>query len=287
VQIAFLGFGLIAGSVARAVRVRRPEWHIAAWSPSGDGPRAARADGVLDQAPKSPAAAMEGADLVVLGAPPLATLELLDRLGGPLHDALGSDTVVTDVASTKRLIVARAVALDLPFVGGHPMAGSDATGYGAADADLFAGRPWILCGGAANVVSRVETLVAAVGARRVLMDPAAHDAAVSAISHLPLVASVALVEAVAGGSSPDWPDARDLAAGGWRDMSRLARGDPEMGAGILATNADFVAARLRTLRAVIDEWLAMLEPEPDQGALRDRLERARDALDIPLAGGPG
>jgi hypothetical protein len=57
-----------------------------------------------------------------------------------------------------------------------------------------------------------------------------------------------------------------------------------MGAGILATNADFVARRLRNLRAAIDEWLAMLEPEPDQGALRDRLERARDALDTPLAG---
>jgi prephenate dehydrogenase len=118
------------------------------------------------------------------------------------------------------------------------------------------------------------------------MDPAAHDAAVAAISHLPLVASVALVEAVAGGSRPEWLEARNLAAGGWRDMSRLARGDPEMGAGILATNADFVAGRLRTLQAVIDEWLAMLEPEPDQAALRDRLERARDALDTPLAGGP-
>jgi prephenate dehydrogenase len=110
---------------------------------------------------------------------------------------------------------------------------------------------------------------------------------VSAISHLPLVASVALVEAVAGGSSPVWLDARDLAAGGWRDMSRLARGDPEMGAGILATNAGEVAGRLRTLRAIIDEWLAMLEPEPDQAALRDRLERARDALDAPLGGGSG
>ena len=84
------------------------------------------------------------------------------------------------------------------------------------------------------------------------MDAATHDRAVAAISHLPLVASLALADAAL--ASADWPVARQLAAQGWRDMTRLARGDPAMGGGMLATNAPAVAERLRELRAVLDEW---------------------------------
>ena len=108
----------------------------------------------------------------------------------------------------------------------------------------------------------MATLARACHARPVAMDAAEHDAAVAAISHLPLVLAAALVEAVsgpAGAPRADWPQAADLAAGGWRDMTRLARGDAAMGAGILATNGPAVAARLRDLRAVIDDWLAALE----------------------------
>jgi prephenate dehydrogenase len=109
-----------------------------------------------------------------------------------------------------------------------------------------------------------------------------HDAAVAAISHLPLVVSVALVEAMTAQS--DWPAARDLAAGGWAGMTRLARGDATMGAGILATNAVATAARLRALRTVIDDWLALLGDIEADGAgfpaearlLGARLAAARD-----------
>ena len=121
------------------------------------------------------------------------------------------------------------------------------------------------------------------------MDAAEHDAAVAAISHLPLVLAAALVEAVsgpAGAPRADWPQAAGLAAGGWRDMTRLARGDAAMGAGILATNGPAVAARLRDLRAVIDDWLAALERPggPDEAALADRLEAARARLEEPPRG---
>ena len=279
-RLAILGFGLIGGSIARALRSRgrSDDWSIVAWSPTGVGTAAARADGVIDVAATDAGQAVGGADLIVIASPPLATLALLDELGGTLRGALAPDVAITDVASTKRRITARAAELELPFAGGHPMAGTDATGYPAADPDLFADRPWVICPGTPEAASRTEALAAAVGARAVRMDPVTHDAAVAAISHLPLLLSAALVEAVAGGGSPDWPVARDLAAGGWRDMSRLARGDPGMGGGILATNADNVAGQLRALRTVIDEWLAMLEAEPDASALRDRLERAREAL---------
>ena len=115
------------------------------------------------------------------------------------------------------------------------------------------------------------------------MEAGRHDRLVAAISHLPLLGSVLLVETVTGSPgepSPDWEDAAHLAASGWRDTTRLARGDTTMGADILATNAAAVATLLRAQRAGVDDWLALLEAPggPDVDAIRARLEDARSRL---------
>ena len=283
-HVAFLGLGLIGGSVARAASAAGFATRITAWTPDGTGPAAARRDGIVAAA--SAADAIRGAGLVVLAAPPLACLTLLDQLAGPLTADLQPDVVITDVASTKATIVARARSHGLRFVGGHPMAGGETTGYEAADPDLLRDRPWVIVPAqpadtAAD--ARVADLATACGARPMTMTAIDHDAAVAAISHLPLVLSVGLVEAMAG--APDWAVARELAAGGWAGMTRLARGDATMGAGILATNASATADRLRVLRDVIDEWLALLAVDGgDPAALRGRLAAARD---LALAADPG
>jgi len=135
----------------------------------------------------------------------------------------------------------------------------------------------------AEDLARAEGLATATGARTVRMLAAGHDAAVAAISHMPLVVAAALVESVAGPHwAESWPAARDLAASGWRDMTRLAKGDPEMGAGILATNAAPVADRLRHMRDALDLWIAQLEEEAavDADALRSRLAAARATFDV-------
>lgn len=307
-RIALLGFGLIGGSIARAVRRSEGGFSISAWSPSGAGPRAALAAGVVDAAPREPADALDGADLVVLAAPPLDCLALLDHLAGPWSDALAPGTTITDVASTKGAIVARADALGLPFVGGHPMAGRETTGFGAATAELFEDRPWVIVpGGSAGEadLERVALLARTCGARPVRLTAAEHDAATAAVSHLPLILAAALAEAVAGGIArrpdPAWPLARDLAAGAWRDMTRIARGDPAMAAGIVATNGAEVAARLAVVLDVLERWRLALEapggPDPIRllaafAAVRERLEdRApKDggrAAGDPAEGGPG
>jgi prephenate dehydrogenase len=283
-RVAILGLGQIGGSVGRALVAAGDPWRVAGWTRSDDARRAATADGIETKASIGDACA--GADLIVLAAPPLACLELLDALAGPLQASLEPGAVITDVASTKVAICTRAWAHGLRFVGGHPMAGREATGYGAADSGLFVGRPWVftvpdpaeadLDPGAEE---RVVDLATACGADVVRLDPAEHDAAVAAISHLPLVVAAALVEAIASG--PDWPVAERLAAGGWASMTRLARGDVEMGAGILATNGLPVAARLRDLRDVLDGWLAQLETTPaDPSQLRERLVSARRQLGV-------
>ncbi len=278
-RIAILGLGLIGGSIARAVAVTG--WQVSAWTPSGDGPRRAGPDGV--RAATSLADAVTDADLVVLAAPPLAALDLVDALAG-LGSALSPETVVTDVVSTKAEIVARARVAGLRFVGGHPLAGRETSGYAAGDAELFRGRPWVIVPTNppdAEGVARVEALVAACGAIPVRMSADDHDNAVAWISHVPLVVSAALVETAA--ASAEWTRAESLASSGWAGMTRLARGDVAMGTGILATNADAVAARLSDLSDALAAWADDLrQPDAAHRAER-RLAAARRILDSEAA----
>jgi len=284
-RIAFLGLGLIGGSIAQALRGSGCTSSLAAWTPSLVGPEAALQAGIIDEVAVVPEIAIAGAGLVILAGPPTAVLEAVAGEGSVVGwGTLAPGAVVTDTASTKAAIVAAADVAGLPFVGGHPMAGRETSGFAAATADLFVDRPWVVTRGASTPEGGpelVEALAVAVGARPVALAPAAHDAAVAAISHLPLVAAAALVDAVADDSA-DWATARALAASGWRDMTRLARGDVEMGAGILATNAPAVAARLRAYRDVIDAWISELEGRAGTvhgASLRARLAAARDVLE--------
>ncbi len=288
-HIGFIGFGLIGGSIARAVRAdrTRSSWTMGAWSPSGEGPARAAADGIIDRAAGSAAEALRDADLVVLAAPPTACLVALDDLAGKWRTSLSVTAVITDVASTKVALLEQADAVGLRYVGGHPMAGLELTGYPAGRADLFVDRPWVVIPGrvaSPGDVERVTSLAEACRARVLPMDAVTHDRAVAGISHLPLILAAALVESVAGpGSGPpraDWPTVAQLAAGGWRDMTRLARGDATMGAGIAATNASALAERIREFQATLEAWRTELERPggPDQSAIADRLRAAAERL---------
>ncbi len=278
-RVTFLGLGLIGGSIARALRAADPGaagWELTAWSPNGRGPGEARASGTIDRAAVTAESALDGADLVVLAAPPLACAALLDLLGDQWRAELPAGATVTDVASTKGALRRRALLAGVPYVGGHPMAGRERSGFAAGDPDLFRGRPWVITDAVAGGdPERVSELAGACGAHVVRLDADAHDRLVAAISHLPLLASVALVEAVAGRppmvgeeldqpTPHDWEDAMALAASGWRDTTRLARGDITMGAEIVATNAPAIAARLRTYRDRLDEWIALLDAAGDR-----------------------
>jgi prephenate dehydrogenase len=284
-RLTFLGFGLIGGSIARAIRAGPGDWTITAWTPTGVGPTAGVVAGIVDRAAPTPEDALVGADLVVLAAPASDCLAMLDELAGGWSSSLDPDAVITDVASTKSALVLRATALGLRFVGGHPMAGRETSGFRASDAGLLADRPWVVVPTPDDqAVARVEDLVRATGARPVPMSAGAHDAAVAAISHLPLLTSVALVETIAGGldgPTDDWPEAAVLAASGWRDATRLARGDVAMGAGIIGTNAEAIADRVRDLVSVLQDWLVELERPggPDHDLVRRRLQGARERLE--------
>jgi prephenate dehydrogenase len=284
-RVGFLGLGLIGGSVARALRASGGDWWVGAWTPVGTGPRAALAAGAIDAAFDDAAALVAESDVVVLAAPPVACVELLGLLGGVWRPALRPGVTVTDVASTKLALQQAAAHARLPWVGGHPMAGRETSGFDAAEATLFHGRPWVITGAiGGGDPAVVRALATACGAVPMELEAAEHDGLVAAISHLPLLTSVALVESVTGspGAAPaDWAAASALAASGWRDTTRLARGDTSMGAEIAATNAGPLAARLRAYRDAIDVWLELLEAPggPDAGAIRARLNAAKDRLE--------
>jgi len=289
-HIAFIGFGLIGGSIARAVRAGEASrhWTMSAWSPSGRGPQAAAVEGTIDRAGPTPESALVGADLVVLAGPPTACLIEIGDLAGRWSASLQRGAVVTDVASSKAALLERADGAGLRYVGGHPMAGLEVSGYAAGRADLFVDRPWVIVPGRVaelSDVGRVVALAEACRARVIMMDGPTHDRAVAGISHLPLILAAALVESVAGPlpNEPrgDWLAATALAASGWRDMTRLARGDPDMGAGIVATNAAALAERLRNLQTTLDIWRLELERPggPDEDAVADRLGAAKARLE--------
>ncbi|MFI5254317.1 MAG: prephenate dehydrogenase [Candidatus Limnocylindrales bacterium] len=274
VRLAILGFGLIGGSIARALATRDPGgWRVSAWSRSPAAPERALREGIVADVPGELLAACADAHLVLLAASPAANVDLVARVGPAIAVA---GQLLTDVTGVQRPVaVAAGRVPGLRFVGGHPLSGRETRGYGAASPDLFVDRPWaILPGPAASAadVDLVRRLALACGALPVELDATAHDRAVATISHLPLLAAVALVEAAAALPGSDL--AVRLAAGGWRDATRLARGDPELGAGMLALNADLAGEALRGYRARLEAWqerLAGIVASADPGAAVEAL----------------
>jgi len=278
-RVAIIGLGLIGGSIARALAAREPgRWHVTAWS-RGRAPEEALGEGAVQAVAGTPDEAVGAADveLVVLAAAPAANLELLRRLGPLL---VSGTATLTDVTSVQRPIAAAADAVPgLRFVGGHPMAGREQRGYAAASPDLFVDRPWLVLPGPGardEDITRVEALATACGARSRRIDPATHDRMVAAVSHLPLLVSAALAEAVT--TSPDWPAAVELAAGGWRDTTRLARGDPVLGAGIASLNRDEILVALDRFEYALAAWRTDLSAG-ERGGLAEHFERVRSALE--------
>jgi len=160
-----------------------------------------------------------------------------------------------------------AAAAGIDLVGGHPMCGREAAGIDGADSDLFKGAPWILT----RYDQTVSDLVEAAGAHPLVMDAATHDRLVAGVSHAALMLSVGYVLALSGRA--DWPEAARVAATGFRDMSRLAGGDPELAAGIARTNRD-------NLLELLDEGSRSLSKlrrhlEADDGRLVELFEEAR------------
>lgn len=279
-RLAVIGVGLLGGSVARAARARGLVREIVGIGRDASRLAPALDDGTLDRATTDVAAGVGEADFVVLAAP----VGAIERLLETVWPVLAPETVVTDVGSTKQGIVAAALRLAAArprqFVGSHPMAGSEQSGYGVARAELFQGATVIVTPTDASpppAVKAVTTFWEALGAGRILtLDPETHDRVVAAVSHLPHLVACALVDGVERFD----PASFDVAARGFRDTTRIAAGDPEVWGEIFLANRGPLAASLREFLRSLAE-LSRLVETGDVGALRAALahiRRRREAL---------
>jgi prephenate dehydrogenase len=281
-RISILGTGLIGGSLGLAWQERRPDCTIL----GHDRPEvldAAEARGAIDEKAADPVTAVETADLVVLATPLSSIVKLLDTVA----DHVPSGAYVTDVGSVKQPVLDQAqdvLPADVHFVGGHPMAGAEQGGIDHADPLLFENAVYALCpldadaGHSLDAFAPVLDLVEATGARPLPIAPERHDRLVAAVSHLPQLLAVALVNTVA--ESDDAPTAAnlplELAGGGFRDMTRIAASPFDLWRDILVGNEgaihDAISRFRRTLRGLRNRLI-----EQDLDALEEAFSDAQQA----------
>lgn len=269
-RVAVIGLGLIGGSIALALQARGLARTVVACDPNLTQIAAAAERGLIEQGYSRATDAVVGADAVLLAAPVRAILTLLPQIGPRLEPGC----FVMDFGSTKQEITGAMARLPdhVGAVGGHPMAGKEISGLDAAESDLFEGATIALCPTTRSheaARARADWLVSGLGARPLWCDAAEHDAAVARVSHLPYLAAAA----VATAGRPDGL-ARELAAAGYRDSTRLAVSDPRMMLDILLTNRDAVRPAVHALRCVLDDLERHLEQQ-DEAALEAWMRRAR------------
>jgi prephenate dehydrogenase len=269
VNVAVIGLGLIGGSLMQALAAGGHQ--VVGF----DADPATRGN-VRTAAARTPADrrwqiagtirdAIGGAELVVLAVP----LPALDTVFAELADFAGLVTDVTSVKGPVRALATRHLRLGT-FIGGHPMAGKETSGFAAADPSLFEGCSWVLClDGNLPDWLRLARLFTELGARVVPATADEHDKAVAAVSHVPHLLAAALTSAVA-----DDPLAATLAAGSFRDASRVAATRPELTAAMCGGNAAAVGPALESVLKVLDDLYDALDTPDPVAALRPLLARA-------------
>jgi prephenate dehydrogenase len=272
-RLSLVGLGLLGGSVAKAARAQGLADEIVAVGRERARLEPALREGTVDRISTSLEEGVAGADFCLL-ATPVATLTAL--LPAVWH-ALPADALLTDVGSTKTGIVRAAEALGrtrpLGFVGSHPMAGSEQSGYAVSRPDLFHRATVILTPTErtdSHAVKQVGAFWEALGGRLVTLDPVTHDRATAAISHLPHLVADALVDAVVRMD----PRFLEVAGRGFRDTTRIAASDPRVWREIFQENRAGLAEALGAFRAALDELERLLDTG-DVTAIEAALDRIR------------
>jgi prephenate dehydrogenase len=248
-----IGTGLIGGSIGLALRARG--WHVTGRDADPAHAELALSLGALDALGDDP-----DAELTFV-ATPLESVE--HEVTSILGASRAAGAVVTDVAGVKAPLARR---IEHPrFVGGHPMAGSEQVGVEGADSELFVGATWVLTPTGntdPDAYARVRAVVSSMGAEVVALSPAQHDTLVAVVSHVPHLTAATLMN-LADRASEEHAALLRLAAGGFRDMTRVAAGQPAIWPDVCAENSDAIVS---TLDALLGDLAAMR----DRVATRDR-----------------
>lgn len=268
-----VGTGLIGGSVGLALRAQG--WTVAAVDADPEVASHAVTVGAADSVGYD-----DGCELVVIAAPvgavPDLAREALER----------TEAVVTDVGSTKGDICTS--VQHERFVGGHPMAGSEQDGLAGAHAELFTGATWVVTPVAATAESSLLTVlqvVRSLGAETIVLRPEIHDQLVAQVSHVPHLTAATLMN-LAAATSIEHRSLLRLAAGGFRDMTRISAGRPSIWPDICAANAEAIAAGLDELIDALGEMRDRVV-KGDRDGILEVLTEARSArVNLPVGYGP-
>ncbi|WP_338776785.1 prephenate dehydrogenase [Metabacillus sp. FJAT-52054] len=253
-NLFFIGLGLIGGSLAMAVKKEHPSCRIAGYDIEPEQAQLGVTLGVIDEAVLSIEDGAKHADCIILSAPVQQTLLIMDQLS---KMTLKKGVIITDVGSTKETIALHANKIfteDMIFIGGHPMAGSHKSGVSAAKAHLFENAFYVLCDSSeehAPYIEELKTLFAGTKANFVIMNPKEHDLITGVISHFPHIIAAGLVHQAVQHEEEN-PLTRRLAAGGFRDITRIASSSPAMWRDILLQNKEHMLQ-------LFDNWLQEME----------------------------
>jgi len=266
-RVAIIGIGVIGGSLALAWRERLPELHVTGYDQPEILEDATRRD-IIDHPASSIEEAVHQADVVVLAVP----LDTINSILQSIAPHLSHHTIVTDVGSVKQPVIEAAHRL-LPdhvcFVGGHPMTGSELSGLDGADAFLFENALYVLCPNGLqdqHQFSILTSLIEGTGARVLSLDGGEHDRIVASVSHLPQLVATTLVNVTARHHKTN-PLTLKLAAGGFRDMTRIASSPFKMWAAVLESNRSNVH---QALSEMIDD-LHFIRDQLNEGADLEKL----------------
>lgn len=285
--VAIVGVGLIGGSIGMAARRRGLARRVIGIGRTEQKLMRAKILGAIDEYSLDLSQGAAEADLVILCTPVALVVPTLEAMAGSLK----AGTIVTDAGSTKREIVEQAEQVLLrhaelnsastssapvTFIGGHPMAGSEQTGVDAARADLFAGATYVLTPGSDTdfeALGKMSEFAGALGSRVEVLSPAEHDEAVAVISHLPHAIASALMQ-LAEQSQRNTGKTFQLAAGSFRDLTRIADSSPELWRDICMTNADSLSSSIEAFQDVLESLKTALQLRDEQ-AIQRFFEQAR------------
>jgi len=280
-DIAIIGLGMIGASFAAAYRRLNPEGRVLGVDVSAETLRIGRENGWVTHTatPDDEAFRLfidEGCDLVLLAVPVEHALGYFKQLA-----QWGYRGIISDTASTKGRICGFAEAtLDNPaiFLPGHPMAGSEVNGIAGARPEMFQGAHWILCPDErtpADSYTALHDLLTSLGARVISLPREQHDAAVAVVSHVPHIVASSLVQ-LANTHVDDQGALFRLAAGGFKDSTRIAAGSSRLWSGILLDNAEEVSGTLRELRGIIESYRLAIA-QKNRLLLEELLEQSAEA----------
>lgn len=262
-RFTFIGLGLIGGSLAKAIKKAYPDSHISVLDKDERSIQIALEEAVVNQELKSLKEIEQDTDILFLCTPVEQNRAFLEEL----KTLLSPHTILSDVGSTKTAIMKEAEQLGLSsqFIGGHPMAGSEVSGYQASDSLLLENAYYLLTPGKSfplELTNKMQTFLSSIGSIPFVMSPEEHDTSVACVSHLPHLIAACLVKLLKEEDKKG--TMKKLAAGGFKDISRIASSSPVMWQQICLSNKKAIVEMMEDYITVLEEIKNFVKKEDPQ-----------------------